>query len=131
MVDTQKHNSLAYQNTLPYSHLLGFQTYTPVNSVSTELTQCFYMYFYVESYYLYDVLHVALLQLNQMPFIKRKWSGKTESCNIHSLYMKTQHIKFEILNESLSVFKCNLLQLNFVQNILVIGRICDGNLQEV
>ena len=46
---------------------------------------------------------------------------------IHSRYMKTQHIKFEILNERLSVFKCNLIQLNFVQNILVIGRICDAN----
>ena len=41
--------------------------------------------------------------------------------------MKTQHIKFEILHERLSVFKCNLIQLNFVQNILVIGRICDAN----
>ena len=41
--------------------------------------------------------------------------------------MKTQHIKFEILNERLSVFKCNLIQLNFVQNILMIGRICDAN----
>ena len=41
--------------------------------------------------------------------------------------MKTQHIKFEILNERLSVFKCNLIQLNFVLNILVIGRIYDAN----
>ena len=41
--------------------------------------------------------------------------------------MKTQHIKFEILNERLSVLKCNLIQLNFVQNIPVIGRICDVN----
>ena len=41
--------------------------------------------------------------------------------------MKTQHIKFEILNERLSVFKRNLIQLNFVQNILVISRICDAN----
>ena len=46
---------------------------------------------------------------------------------IHSRYMKTQHIKYEIPNERLSVFKCNLIQLNFVQNILVIGRICDAN----
>ena len=46
--------------------------------------------------------------------------------NIHSRYMKTQHIKFEIPNERLSVFKYNLIQLNFVQNILVIGRICDA-----
>ena len=46
---------------------------------------------------------------------------------IHSRYMKTQHIKFEILNERMSVFKCNLIQLNFVQNIPVIGRICDTN----
>ena len=41
--------------------------------------------------------------------------------------MKTQHIKFEILNERLSVFMCNLIQLNFVQIILVIGRICNAN----
>ena len=41
--------------------------------------------------------------------------------------MKTQHIKFEILNDRLSVFKCNRIQLNFVQNILVICRICDVN----
>ena len=46
--------------------------------------------------------------------------------HIHSRYMKTQHIKFEILNERLSVFKCHLIQLNFVQNILVIGGICDA-----
>ena len=47
--------------------------------------------------------------------------------SIHSRYMNTQHIKFEILNERLSVFKCNLIQLNFVLNILVIDRICDEN----
>ena len=41
--------------------------------------------------------------------------------------MKTQHIKFEILNKGLSVFKCNLIKLNFVKNVLVIGRICDAN----
>ena len=41
--------------------------------------------------------------------------------------MKTQHIDFVILNERLSVFKCNLIQLNFVQNILVIGLIFDAN----
>ena len=41
--------------------------------------------------------------------------------------MKMQHIKFEILNERLSVFKCNLIQLNFVQTILVFGQICDAN----
>ena len=46
---------------------------------------------------------------------------------IHSRFMKTQHIKFEILNERLSVVKCNLKQLNLVQNILVIGRIWDGS----
>ena len=49
------------------------------------------------------------------------------SLKLHSRYMKTQHIKFEILNERLSVFKCNLIQLNFVLNILLIGRICDAN----
>ena len=41
--------------------------------------------------------------------------------------MKTQHKIFEILNERLSVFKCNLIQLNFVLNMLVIGRICNAN----
>ena len=41
--------------------------------------------------------------------------------------MKTQHIKFEILNERLPVFKCNLIQLNFVLNMLVAGRICNVN----
>ena len=41
--------------------------------------------------------------------------------------MKTQHIKFEILNERLTLFKYNLIQLNFVLNMLVIGRICNAN----
>ena len=49
-----------------------------------------------------------------------------------ALHMKTQHIKFELLNERLSVFKCNLIQLNFVLNMLffvlnMISRICDAN----
>ena len=42
--------------------------------------------------------------------------------------MKTQQIKFEILNERLSVFKCNLIQLNFVQKMFVIGRMCNANI---
>ena len=46
---------------------------------------------------------------------------------IHSRDMKTQHIKFEILNERLTLFKCNLIQLNFILNMLVIGRICNAN----
>ena len=39
--------------------------------------------------------------------------------------MKTQHIKFEILNERLTLSNSNLIQLNFVQNtsMRVIGRI--------
>ena len=41
--------------------------------------------------------------------------------------MKTQQLKFEILNERLSVFKCNLIQLNFVLIMLVIGRVCNAN----
>ena len=41
--------------------------------------------------------------------------------------MKTQHKKIEILNERLSVFNSNLIQLNFVQTILVVGRIYDAN----
>ena len=40
--------------------------------------------------------------------------------------MKTQHIKFEILNERLTLLKCNLIQLNFVLSMLVIGRICNA-----
>ena len=56
------------------------------------------------------------------------WAVSLDHCGIiHSHFMKTQHIKLEILNERLSGFKCNLIQLNFVQNILVIGRICDAN----
>ena len=38
--------------------------------------------------------------------------------------MKTQHIKFEILNEGLSLFDCNLIQLNFVIGMLLIGQVC-------
>ena len=55
---------------------------------------------------------------------------KQKHCSIfkiHSRYMKMQHIKFEILNERLSEFKWNLIQLNFVQNMLVIGRMCKAN----
>ena len=40
---------------------------------------------------------------------------------IHSRDMKTQHIKFERLNERLSLFKCNLIQLNFGLNTVVNG----------
>ena len=40
---------------------------------------------------------------------------------IHSRDMKTQHIKFEIQNERLTLFNCNLIQFNFVLNMLVIG----------
>ena len=32
--------------------------------------------------------------------------------------MKTQHIKFEILKEGLSLFYCNLIQHNLVLNLL-------------
>ena len=45
---------------------------------------------------------------------------------LHSRDMKTQHIKFEILNERLILFNCNLKQLNFVLNMLVVGRICNA-----
>ena len=51
---------------------------------------------------------------------------------LHSGDMKTQHIKFEILNERLTLFKCNPIQLNFIQlnfvlNMFVIGQICNAN----
>ena len=47
--------------------------------------------------------------------------------SVHSRDMKTQNIKYEILNQRLALFKCNLIQLNFVLNIPVIGRICNAN----
>ena len=50
---------------------------------------------------------------------------------LYSGDMKTQHIKFEILNERLNLFKNNLIQLNFVLDMLVIGRICNTNLGKV
>ena len=43
---------------------------------------------------------------------------------LHSRDMKTQHIKFEILNERLSLFFCNIIQLNFVLNMFLIGQVC-------
>ena len=46
---------------------------------------------------------------------------------LYSGDMKTQHIKIEILNERLNLFKNNLIQLNFVLNMLAIGRICNTN----
>ena len=46
--------------------------------------------------------------------------------DIHSRDMKMQHIKFEILSERLTLFKCNFIQLNFVLNILVMGRFCNA-----
>ena len=46
---------------------------------------------------------------------------------VHSRDMKTQHIKFEILNERPTIFSCSHIQLNFVLNMLVIGRICNAN----
>ena len=37
--------------------------------------------------------------------------------------MKTQYIKFEILNKRLSLFDCNHKQLNFVISMLLIGHV--------
>ena len=45
----------------------------------------------------------------------------------HSRDMKTQHIRFEILKEILSLFYCNLIQHNFVLNTFSIGGICKEN----
>ena len=50
-----------------------------------------------------------------------------QSVGQHSSDMKTQHIKFEILNKRLTLFKCNLIQFNFVLNTLVLDRICNAN----
>ena len=41
--------------------------------------------------------------------------------------MKTQHIKFKILKEGLSLFYCNLIQHNFVLNMLSTDPICEEN----
>ena len=41
--------------------------------------------------------------------------------------MKTQHIKFEILKERLSLYYCNFIQHNFVLNMLSTGQICKEN----
>ena len=38
--------------------------------------------------------------------------------------MKTQHIKFEILNGRLCLFDCNLIRLNFVLNMFLICQFC-------
>ena len=46
---------------------------------------------------------------------------------IHSRVMKTQHIKFEILKERLSLYYCNLIQHNFVLDMFSIGQICEEN----
>ena len=68
-----------------------------------------------------------IVTVNSDATAKTRELGKYKVRYIHSRYMKTQHIKFEILNKRLSVFRCNLIQLYFVQNTLVIGRICDAN----
>ena len=47
-----------------------------------------------------------------------------EFSKLYSRDMKTQHLKFEILKERLSLFYCNHIQLNFVLNMLSIGQIC-------
>ena len=41
--------------------------------------------------------------------------------------MKTQHIKFKILKERLSLFYCNLVQHNFVLDMFSVGQICEEN----
>ena len=46
---------------------------------------------------------------------------------LHSHDMKTQHIKFKILKERLSLFNCNFIQHNFVLNMFSIGQICKEN----
>ena len=41
--------------------------------------------------------------------------------------MKTQHIKFEILKDRLSLFYWNLIKLSLVLNIVLSGQICQDN----
>ena len=47
---------------------------------------------------------------------------------VHSRDMKTQHIKFEILKERLSLLYCNLIRRDFVLKMFSIGQICNENL---
>ena len=46
----------------------------------------------------------------------------------HSHDMKTQHIKFEILKERLSLYYCTLIQHYFGLNKLSTGQICKENI---
>ena len=46
---------------------------------------------------------------------------------LHPRYMKTQHIKFEILKERLILFYYNLIQHNFVLIMLSTDQICKEN----
>ena len=41
--------------------------------------------------------------------------------------MKTQHIQFEILKETLRLFCCNLIQHKFVLNMCLNGQYCKAN----
>ena len=41
--------------------------------------------------------------------------------------MKKQRIKFEFQNERQSLFYCNLIQHNFVQDMFPNGQICEEN----
>ena len=47
--------------------------------------------------------------------------------HLHSRDMKTQHVKFQILKQRLSLFYCNLIQNNFVLNMFSISQICKEN----
>ena len=46
---------------------------------------------------------------------------------VHSRYIKTQHIKYEILKERISLIYCNLTQHNSVLNMFSIGQIFTEN----
>ena len=46
---------------------------------------------------------------------------------LHSCDMKTHYIKFEILNERLSLFYCNIIHLSLALNMFMFNQICNAN----
>lgn len=60
---------------------------------------------------------------NSKDIVSRKRREFMIEKTVHSRNMKTQHMKFEILKERLSLFYCNLVHLNFVLNMFSPGQI--------
>ena len=74
-----------------------------------------------------ETLYFDSLKRGRKPFFNILSGLRHRTDPIHSRDMKTQHIKYEILDERLTLFKCNLIQFKFVLKVIVIGRICNAN----